>query len=174
MDYVTMIGQGVGILAMLASVVSFQMRTHRSIMLVQILTAILFSVHFGLLGGETACVLNAVAVVRNVIFLFQNDSRFCSWRGWTVIFSGVMVLFGALSWEGWVSIFFVVSMIFNTISLSMSNPQSVRRVILISSPLSLIYNILTLSIGGIINEVLAECSAIVGLIRYRNTDKQKE
>ncbi len=60
MDYVTIIGQGVGILAMLASVVSFQMRTHKSIMLVQILTAILFSAHFGLLGGETACVLNAV------------------------------------------------------------------------------------------------------------------
>ncbi len=167
MNDLTLIGQGVGILAMLASVVSFQMRTHKSIMIVQIVTAILFSVHFGLLGADTACVLNAVAVVRNFIFLFQNDSRFCAWRGWTVLFSGVMVLFGALSWEGWVSILFIVSMIFNTISLSMSNPQNVRRVLLISSPLSLIYNVLTRSIGGIVNEILAECSAIVGLIRYR-------
>lgn len=167
MDYLNMIGQGVGILAMIASVMSFQMRTHKSIMIVQIITAILFSVHFGLLGGETACVLNAVAVVRNVIFLHQNDNRFCAWRGWTVIFCGVMALFGALSWEGRISIIFIVSMIFNTVSLSMSDPQSVRRVILISSPLSLVYNILTGSIGGIINEILAECSAIVGLIRYR-------
>ncbi len=36
MDHLEIIGQGVGILAMIASVVSFQMRTHKSIMIVQI------------------------------------------------------------------------------------------------------------------------------------------
>ncbi|MCQ2432910.1 MAG: YgjV family protein [Clostridia bacterium] len=173
---IIIIAQIIGYLAMLTSFLSFQMRTHRSIMLVQVITAILFAVHFLMLGKTTGCILNAAAIIRDIIFMYQDKSKFCAWRGWTVIFCIVMVVLGGVSWvtgDGFYAIFFTVAMVFNTISMSVHNPQNVRKIILIACPLAFTYDLLTKSQGGMVNEVLAACSAVIGLIRYRNKDTSK-
>lgn len=60
----------------------------------------------------------------------------------------------------------IVSMVLNTITFSFIKPKLVRRTILIASPFMLVYNILTGSIGGIINEIFAEISSVVGMFRH--------
>lgn len=58
------------------------------------------------------------------------------------------------------------AMFFSVFSFQMNKPKLVRTTILASSPLMLIYNVLTGAIGGIINEVCVEISSVVGLLRY--------
>ena len=42
-----------------------------------------------------------------------------------------------------------------------------RKSILVTSPLVLIYDVFTLSIGGIVYETVAIVSSIIGIVRYR-------
>lgn len=67
----------------------------------------------------------------------------------------------------------MAAMALNTVSFSFTKPRLVRTTILISSPLLLVYNILTGSIGGVINELFTEISSVVGIIRYDIKKKDK-
>ena len=71
------------------------------------------------------------------------------------------------------SLFVMAAMALNTMSFSFTKPKLVRTTILISSPLLLVYNILTGSIGGVINELFTEISSVVGIIRYDIKKKDK-
>lgn len=78
----------------------------------------------------------------------------------------MFIISGIFTWQGPTSLLVTAAMILNTFSFSFTNPKLVRSTILVSSPLMLIYNILTGSIGGIINEICVEISSVVGLLRY--------
>ena len=55
----------------------------------------------------------------------------------------------------------------NTVFMALGVPQWLRKSILLTSMLILIYNILEFSVGGMINEVLAISSVVVGIVRFR-------
>lgn len=157
--------QIIGIAAMIASVYSFQLNKHKHIMIVQIVATALFGIQYYLLGAFTGAMLDAVGVVRDIVF-YNKDKKWASSNIWTVVFALLMVAFGIITYQGWVSIFMIISMVLNTITFSFIKPKLVRRTILIASPFMLVYNILTGSVGGIINEVFAEISSVVGMFRH--------
>ena len=158
-------GQILGIFAMVFSILSLQMSTHKKIMVMQIITASFFAAHYFFIGGITAGVLNAVAVIRNIIF-YHKDKKIFRGNYITVIFTVIMAGLGILSWNGWFSVFMVIGMVFNTLSFSFTNPQSTRKTILVASPMMLIYNVFAFSIGGMINEFFSTVSCLIAFVRY--------
>jgi hypothetical protein len=82
------------------------------------------------------------------------------------------LIMGVLSifvWEGWHSVFFAVGIMLNTLAMGYFGPQNLRKSILLTSSLIMIYNLFIPSIGGTINELVAISSAIIGIVRYRKT-----
>ena len=84
-----------------------------------------------------------------------------------------MIVVGIFTYENWISLLMIADVALNTVSFSFTEPKLVRTTILISSPLLLVYNILTGSIGGVINELFTEISSVVGIIRYDIKKKDK-
>lgn len=84
-----------------------------------------------------------------------------------------MIVVGIFTYQNWISHLMMAAMALNTVSFSFTKPKLVRTTILISSPLLLVYNILTGSIGGVINELFTEISSVVGIIRYDIKKKDK-
>ena len=84
-----------------------------------------------------------------------------------------MIVVGIFTYQNWISLLMMAAMALNTVSFSFTKPRLVRTTILISSPLLLVYNILTGSIGGVINELFTEISSVVGIIRYDIKKKDK-
>lgn len=165
--------QIIGIAAMLFSVFSFQMNKHKHIMIMQILATTLFGLQYFLLGAYTGMAVDIVATLRGIVF-YHRDKEWTKSNIWIAVFIIMFILSGFLTWQGPSSLLMTSAMILNTFSFSFTKPKLVRSTILISSPLVLIYNILTGSIGGIINEVCVELSSIIGLLRYdikRKKDK---
>ena len=74
---------------------------------------------------------------------------------------------GALSWQGYMSLFIIVALVLNTLFLSDSNVQTLRKSILFTSTLVLIYNFYFTVWGGVFNEFITISSAAIGLYRYR-------
>jgi len=165
-------GQIFGILAMVFSVLTFQMNTHKKMMVMQIICAALFVVSYWLLDEPTGAMVNVVSVVRNTVF-YHRDKRMFSGKWWVFGFATAMAICGLLSWNGPASLLMIVAMVFNTLSVSCTDPQMVRKIMLLSSPLTLAYNSICFSIGGIANSSLAIVSTVSALVRTEMA-KRKE
>lgn len=164
------IAQIIGIIAMILSVTSFQMKTKKQIIIMQCMTGVVFAVHYFMLpegAGVAGGVVNLIAIVRNIVFYFKNKPVFKS-RLWVVFFAAVMAGSAFVSRPEPISVLMSIAMIFNTLSIASDEPMTVRKIILISSPFALVYNIVVMSIGGIMNESLVEIITAITLIReYR-------
>jgi hypothetical protein len=159
-------GQILGVLATVITGISYQMNTKHSLLLVQTAATACTCLAYLFLGAASGFALNVVCIIRNVVFYFQKNSG----KGHVapaIALATVMVVLGALSWQGAVSLLIIVALAANTIFLSFGDPQLLRKSILGTSSLVLIYNIFVFSLGGIANEALAILSSVVGIIRYR-------
>ncbi len=153
------LAQMIGIVAMVLSALSFQMKTRKQIIVMQIATSIVFGIHYFMIGALTACVVNLVAIVRNLAFYYKNNKVRIG------MFCVIMPLCAILSWQGPISLLMCVGMLFNTLAVAADKPVSTRKRILVSSPFVLIYNIFVMSIGGIINEILVDILTVITLVR---------
>ncbi len=160
------VGQALSIVAVITGFISFQMKTAKGILFFQIITALIFSAHYFLIGAMTAMALNLVASIKCVCYYIRNKRQS---RGWfvPVFFTIVVLITSILTWDGWYSVFIMSGLLVNAVSLSLSNAQTIRKLTLIKSPLCLIYNICVLSTGGIIFELSSLISSIIGIIKNR-------
>ena len=160
------IGQIFGIIAVILGFVTYQVRTQKKLLFVQILTTLVFVIHYLLIGAVSGMALNMVAMVRNIVYS-RRDLKIFSCKGWPAIFAVIMGIMGLLSWQGWYSVFVVLGLVINSLCMAFKDPQKIRKSILVTSPLVLIYDAFALSVGGMIYESVAIVSALVGILRFR-------
>ena len=180
MNPVEIIAQIIGIFGMLLSVLSYQQKGKARILTFQLLGSALFVVNFFMLGAFSGAILNLVAIIRALIFIYEDKIR-GDHPAWTIGLTAVYIL-------SYVSVFTifrkeptalnlilevlpVIAMTVTTIAFRRKEDKALRRVAFISSPLWLTYNTIFFSLGGIIGETLNLSSAIIGTIRL---DRKKE
>ena len=166
MNWMMLLGQLMGLIAVALGFVSFQMRTQRQLLAVQTATTIAFCIHYYLIGATSGLMLNLLGIVRNLAYYYKDKPLF-SGKKCPIFFSVLMGVVGLLSWQGWYSIFVVLGLVINTYCLSFAKPQNIRKSILITSPMVLIYDVFVLSVGGIVYESVAILSALIGILRCR-------
>ena len=160
------IGQALGILATVITVISYQMNTKRSLLLVQTAATACTCLAYLFLGAASGFTLNIVCIIRNIVFYFQKDSSKIHTVS-ALVLAAAMVAVGALSWQGPVSLLIIVALAANTVFMSFGKPQLLRQSVLGTSSMILLYNIFVFSIGGIANEGLSIVSSAVGIVRFR-------
>ena len=160
------IGQAMGFIAVVLGFLSFQMRTQKQLLLVQTATTIAFCIHYYLIGATSGLMMNLLGIARNLAY-YHKDKPIFSGKKCPIFFAVVMGVVGLLSWQGYYSIFVVLGLVINTICLSFDDPQKIRKSILVTSPLVLIYDAFVLSIGGMIYESVVIVSSVIGILRYR-------
>ena len=166
------VGQGFGVIAIALGFISFQLKTQGQLLLAQTATATVFCVHYALIGGYTAMAMNAVGLVRCIVFYFRNK------RGSRdivspIVFAVIMALAGILTWEAWYSVFVFLGLVINSLCLAFSDPQNVRKSILVTSPMVIVYNCFAHSYGGIVYETVAIVSSAIGIFRMTKKEKEK-
>lgn len=164
------IAQIIGAVGLLCAVLSFQQRTHRLIVVFQILSCSAFCVHFTLLGAYTGAILNLIGVLRSIVFV-NKGKRWADSKIWLVVFCGMSIAVGVATWNNIFSALPIAGMICTTVAFWVKTPKYVRLIAFPSSPLWLIYNLINNSYAGVITEVVNMCSIITAMIRldYRKT-----
>ena len=170
MDFLQIVGQALGIVAVILGFITYQVKTDKKLLFVQLLTCAVFSVHYYILGALPAAVLNIVGVARNVVY-YHKDKSFYKPTLFPMIFAVIMLALGIWTSNGIHSILVIAGLVINTVCLSFKNPQNVRKSVLVTCPMVLAYNVIEHSIGGAVYESIAIISAIIGLIRYRKNDE---
>ena len=170
-NIVYIIGQALGIVAIGLGFLSYQLKTREGLVFAQFATAVCFVLHYLMIGAYSCMALNIISVIRNFTY-FQLGKKGSVAKGWAIAFSIVMGVMGVLSWQNWYSIFVVLGLIINSYCMSFSNPQNIRKSILVTSPLVLIYDVLVLSVGGAVYETIAIVSAVIGIVRTHKKQPQ--
>jgi hypothetical protein len=121
-----------------------------------------------MLGAITGMAMNIVSLIRCVVYYFRNRSGSTE-RITPIIFTVIMAIMGIVTWNAWYSVFIFLGLVINTMCMAFSDPQKVRASIFVTSPMVIVYDIFTLSIGGIIYESVAITSSVIGFIRNKRT-----
>jgi hypothetical protein len=165
-DWIMLIGQALGVIAVILGFVTYQMKSPKALLIVNLVTCGVFCLHYLLIGANDALFINIVGTVMCIVYWIRdrmNNRNIII----PIIFAVVTVLAGIPNFEGWRSLLLMIGGGVNAISLSLSNPQTTRKLNFIKSPLFLIYNVLAFSVGGIVFETAILSSSIIGLIRNR-------
>ncbi len=169
-----LIAQIVGLFAMAFNIFSYQQKTHRRAIAFQLGGSTLFAINYLMLGAVVGGILNAVGIIRALVFLNREKTKAThpAWlAGFITVFLASYVLtftvFGkeVTPFNLIVEFLPVVGMTATTISFRLTDAKSIRRFGLISSPSWLVYNIVSFSLGAIICEVLSLGSIFIGMCR---------
>ncbi len=162
------IGQILGIVAPIVTFISYQVNSKNKLLLLQTVANVAICISYLLLGASSGFALNIVGTIRNMTFFFLNPksrtNRICA-----VILALAMGGAGLLSWEGPISLVLMVALMANTIFMSFGDPQLLRKSVVGTSSLILLYNIFMAhpTIGGIMNESIAIVASVIGICIYR-------
>ena len=173
-ETLNIIGQCLGIIAFAIFFLSYQVKDAKKLLLIQTIGTATLCVQYVLIQADSGWMLNIVCIIRNIIYYNRNKAIFgkkiFSYKFIPYALAALMVGIGIVSWQGWYSILIIVGLAINTVCLSLPDAQKIRKSVLVTCPLVLLYNILItpMSIGGIINESVSITSALIGIIRLRS------
>lgn len=168
-------GQIISIAAMTCNILSYQMKKQSRLVSCQLLGGALFAISFFLLGATVGGLLNVVATIRAIIFLFPEKTH-AKHPAWLYGFIACYVVFYVLSFTVFgteptpinfvIELLPVIGMTALSVAFMKANSKTTRRLSLISSPAWLIYNIYYVSIGAIICEAVSLVSIFIGMYRH--------
>lgn len=159
-------GQIFGWVAVVLTVVAYQLKTQRQLLWANTLSTLSLSISYLFLGAYTGMALNAFGLFRNFVY-FNREKRFFAHPLWPYGIALGMAALGALSWQGPLSLLAIVAMAVNAVFMSFKNVQLLRFSILVTSALLITYNLCFAAYGPAFNEALSIVSSVVGLARYR-------
>ena len=165
-------GQIIGFIAMAIIVASYQQKSHKKILTFQMVSGLLFTVHYLLLGAYTGAVMNLLGAFRSLVYS-NRDKKWASSIIWPTIFSIGFLISGILTWDNIYSVFPLIAMLMSSVVLWIEKPKINRIFSLPTSTGWLIYNIKNLSYPGIITEIFVLASIIIGIIRLDIKKKNK-
>ena len=160
------IGHILGFIAIGVFFLSYQIYDKKKLLLMQSIATGILSVQYLLLGAWSGFGLNLVCLLRN-FFFYHRDKKCFSWKFWPVIFALLMAAASLFSWDGWHSLFIILGLMINTLCMGFLNSQGLRKSILLTCPMIIVYNAFEMSVAGIINESISIISAVIGILRFR-------
>ncbi len=153
-------------------VISYQQKSHKNILVFQMVSGLLFTVHYLLLGAYTGAIMNLLGAFRSLVYS-NRGKKWASSLVWPTVFSIGFLISGIMTWDNAFSVFPLIAMLMSSLVLWMEQPKINRIFSLPTSTCWLVYNIKTLSYPGIITEIFVLSSIIIGIIRLDIKKKEK-
>lgn len=160
--FITLIGHIFGFISVGLFFYSYQRSKKEKILTIQTIATALSCVQYLLIGAFSGFALNIVCIIRNFVYSYRDKYSFNDWYS-PVILSVFMAGVSCFSWEGLHSLMITAGLVINTVSLGVFDAKNIKRSIIVSSSLILIYNVFAGSYSGILSESLSVISAIIGM-----------
>ena len=172
---IEILGQILGFVGAFFNILSYQFKSHRNIVLCQLAGSSFFAVSYLLLGTYTGGLLNGVGILRCIVYSNKDKFR-ANHAGWLVFFIGLYLTMYTLSFtvfgtpfdlsHALLEILPVLGMTSSHVALRMTEGRHIRMLAFLASPMWLVYNIITVSMGAILCEVFVLISVVIGVVRH--------
>ncbi len=163
--------QAIGIVAMALTILCYQLKQRKYILLMQYSGNLLWVVHYFLLGSTTAVVMNALNVFRGIIY--SLDKKWAKSKIWIFVFLALSISLGIITFNEWYSILPIIGTAIATVALRINDENTLRKVYITSVPPWIVYNALANSLPGTISATFTLVSLVVALFRYKGFKKDK-
>lgn len=158
--------QGIGYLALLFVLLSFQKSKRINILLLMLVGLILFVIHYSLLNAWTGALMNLAEA--GVVFVsYKKETK--AWakkKLWLYVFILAYIISGAFTTKSFVDLLPIVAQIFGALAVWQTNPRTIRFIMLIPRPLWFIYNLIVGSYAGMTAEIFILASVLIGIVRF--------
>lgn len=159
--------QAIGFIGVVCCLLSFQIKSNKALYTAQMLGSICFSVQFFLLGGISGCLNVIMVVCRNILMMKINDWKWLRRKEIPYLYSLIGIALTISSWQNWTSILPLIAVIGGNIGFWSNNAQKIRLWMLICvSPSWMLYDFLTGSIAGVLNELFSMISILISAYRF--------
>lgn len=170
-EILEIIGHILGFIAIGLFFVSYQIFDKRRLVLTQTMATALLCLQYLLIGAYSGFALNVVCIIRNALYYFR-DKKENKGLILPILLAGVMLAVSVFSWEGYHSLLIISGLVINTVCMGVFNAQNLRKSVLLTCVLVLIYNIFEGSYSGMISESVSWTSALIGVIRYNEKGRK--
>ena len=163
------VAQGLGLVALVVTCLSYQARTTRGIALRQAVGAFFWTVHLLLLGAWTGGLLNLLGLVRGSVYSQRGEHRWASRPFWPWLFGALClsaaVWAGLAQGEGPRLLLSTVAQCLACYALWTPRVRLARFLLVVVSLLWLVYDMLSGSIPGTACEIFSQVSLAVAIVR---------
>lgn len=156
-----------GLCAVAAFVLSFQLKTRRNIIALNAVSRIFYLLQYVLLGAYEGAAFDMVAFA--VVLFCQNRDKGFIKKHFTLVFilcNAVIVGTGLALYRNIFSLLPMFGVVFETLALWLRRERGIRIVSLASVPFWFAYNLVSLAYGSIVGNVIAIFSIGIAILRY--------
>lgn len=156
-----MVVQLIGLVGVFFILLTFQANKRRTILQLQTVSGLIFTIHYLLLGAATGAWVNLLCSIRN--YVFERYHKYV-WVYWVAL--TIFVVVGLLTWKNWTSILPLIGSVFSTTGLWQNQPRRIRLFALTMVPVWFAYNFLNGSYPGMLGDLVTFSSVAVGMYRF--------
>ncbi len=162
--------QILGIFALLVESLSYWFKTKKKMLFIQIIADIFFILHYLFLDAVVGCAMCIVALMREILFYFSKNKK----QEQIICKFIILMCFalGIFTYKTFLGVFPIAAAITYTYTLTMASKWIVMGGI-INYSYWLLYDIISGSIAGIINDLFVIVSNTISLIKRRLEEKKK-
>ena len=153
---------------------ALQLRKRRNILMCMFAANSAFCMHYLLNPSLSGVLMNVMNGLRNLLYAQRDEYKPLRTKALPYIFSVVVLIIGVIVWDGPLTVLFIVGNIVSCFGLRCRHTTNIRKSILISCPLLAVYEFFGGTVIGGCYELLLIVSAIVSLVRYRNSGKHRK
>ena len=157
------IAQIIGLVALIALVLSFQKNDKETLLKYQIISSLAYTIQYLLLNAMSGCFINIVCAIRNILFSYDHEKIPFIYLIATLIALTTLSLF---SYTTPISLLPGIACIIFSISLYQKNLRITRIIEVISCILYIIYNIKVKALTGLICILIELTSTLTAIYRY--------
>jgi len=157
------IAQALGFISFIISLIAFHKRKKEKILRSMILSNIFDLIHYLLLEAYSGCITKLLAIFRNVFVIFKDKYKALSSNMFLYIFILLYIISGIWTFENIWSIFPIISALIYAIAIWKGNELTLKKAACAGYFLWLVYNILVLSVSGIISNIVSIFSLFIAI-----------
>ena len=159
------VAQVFGLLGIIGNILIMQQKSRKMLLTFKLISDVLWTLHYLFLFAYSGFAICLISVFREIISINRKSHKWADCIVWPVLFITAAVGSAFLTWKGPVTLLTTCASILAIISFWIGKPRLSRIMAFPIGACMISYDILIISIVGIVNEAFALVSAVVGIIR---------
>ncbi|MBE7044263.1 MAG: YgjV family protein [Ruminococcaceae bacterium] len=155
-----------GILAVITFLLSFQLKSRRNILIVNLTSRFLYILQYLVLGAFEGAVLDFMGFLSSFVARYKEKPFFARHFIWIIgIINLCLVAVGLVLYENIFSLFAIFGIVFEVTALWLTREKNIRILSLVAAPFWLVYNFVNGAYGSVIGNVLVIVSILIAMFR---------
>ncbi|MBO5060280.1 MAG: YgjV family protein [Clostridia bacterium] len=162
-----LMAQGVGLLAVISFLLSYQQKSRKNIIILNATSRVLYIIQYIMLGAFEGAVLDVMGTISSITAQNKNKSFIGKHvKIFVIIINLAIFITGLFLYENIFSLFPVIGVILHTSAFWINEEKTIRKVSFLGSPFWLVYNLASCAYGSAIGDILTMISIGVAIYRY--------